>query len=279
MNRVVPWLALAVAAAALVVALRPRPVAAAEAPAPADPRPVAGEPAAPTPPVAAGDHVPDCAAAIAARERQIVDRIWPRIARIRKDMRLTEREKPATLDAALLLLLTDSRTEAEEADTRPPEERRKAMHCLNGMKQLGVYVALFESKFRDYPATWDDMKRPDMMTDMSLLKCPLDTSSDATSYEYLYPVKGDAAAPDSIVGYCRHPHPDGTRCVLYFTGRVMQVADAEFQTQLALQTADDRASLTEQLMQARTTAADTQLKEEVREAAARRARTLETIRR
>lgn len=99
--------------------------------------------------------------------------------------------------------------------------------CKNNLKMLGVYCALFESKFKKYPKGLDELWRPDMLQDKSVLRCP--ATGEENAYEYLWPSQGDATPPDEITAYDRFPHSDGSRCVLTFQGRVSVYDEEGFQ--------------------------------------------------
>jgi hypothetical protein len=113
--------------------------------------------------------------------------------------------------------------------------------CKNNLKQIGVYMSLYESQFRAYPPDLKSMWRPDMATNPDLFTCPVasgrprnselpapgtrwESFSSQVSYVYRHPSRDDETSPNEIVAWDRAPHPDGTRCVLYFQGRV-DVAD------------------------------------------------------
>jgi hypothetical protein len=103
----------------------------------------------------------------------------------------------------------------------------------NPMKQMGVYMALYESKFRRYPTCWDEMVRPDMCQDTDLF-----LSSDMDSDEklvYVFPLLGDACAADAICAYDPAGAREGVTEVLFFQGRVESMTTADLEAKLAAQ--------------------------------------------
>ncbi|MCE9581146.1 MAG: hypothetical protein K8T20_01385 [Planctomycetes bacterium] len=291
MNRMASWLALAVALTALVVAVmalkRQSATPSAESVAatpgvPASPVKTLSDPALsslPAPGLSASDSATIAAEAIAKREREMVDRLWPRVARLRARGGRSAPAKPSKLDDLLAILLDEDGDEDEGGE--PPESVKQTTHCKNDLKQLGIYFAIFESKYHYYPASFDDLKSPDLLAPSSLgiLQCPFDKSGDACSYEYLHPIRGDNEAPDAIMAYDKHLHPDGRRCVLYFQGRVDSVVDADFQKMLGEQTVADRADMAELVIKARSEALQDDLPEKDKAAAMKRLSILEGIRR
>lgn len=106
-------------------------------------------------------------------------------------------------------------------------------NCINSLKQIGVYFALYESKFKKYPRSINDLKDPAMLTDESLLHCPADAAGEEHTFRYVVPAKGDATAPDAVMAFDPIPHKDGTRNVLLFQGRVISMAEEDFRKALA----------------------------------------------
>ncbi|KAF0244264.1 MAG: hypothetical protein FD180_2692 [Planctomycetota bacterium] len=159
---------------------------------------------------------------------------------------------------------------------RSPEDSRNVTQCEENMKKVGVFIAQYESKYRHYPASLADLKEPALISGdcVKFLVCPLDRSGDPCSYEYLHPVCGDAQPQDSISLYDRNAHPDGSRCVLYFSGRVAELAEAEFKHALAEQFARDREIIGDEIVKAGTAALDPALTARKREAAIKRMRIL-----
>lgn len=287
MNRLLPAVALAVAILALVMASmsfrRDRPQErVAEERAAAAPVGAAAGPAA-VPAAGSGMSAEEAARiareAVKTRETEIVDRLWPRVRRMRERWSRPEVVKPTTLDALLGLLLEEGGDAREEDTSQSPDDRKKTTECRNDLKQIGVYFALYEAKNRFYPATIEDLKAPDLISDPAakVLKCPYDTSGDATSFEYLHPVRGDNEPPDMIMAYDRHLHPDGRRCVLYFQGRVEAVNESDFQKQLGEQIARDRASLPEEIVKLRAAVLDPALAEKDKAALSKRLSILERL--
>lgn len=121
----------------------------------------------------------------------------------------------------------------------------RKVDCKNHLKQLGVYAALYEAKFRMYPPDLKSLWRPDLATSADIFICPVTSGKTGTaptpapggawesfasrvSYDYRFPVRGDETAPDALMAWDRVPHPDGKRCVLLFQGRVDEVDQATF---------------------------------------------------
>ncbi len=144
----------------------------------------------------------------------------------------------AGIGAAVVLPMRSS-LEAARVSSRTTD-------CKNHLKQLGVYVHLYESKNRKYPPDLRSLWKPDLATDPDIFTCPVasgktDRSTSASpgrpwesfssrvSYDYRFPERGDATALDALMAWDRAPHPNGKRCVLYFMGRVDEVDQATFE--------------------------------------------------
>lgn len=127
----------------------------------------------------------------------------------------------------------------------------RTIDCKNHLKQMGVYVALYESKTRKYPPDLQSLWRPDLATDPWIFICPVSSANAGTaarpapgstwesfasrvSYDYRFPERGDATAPDALIAWDHTPHPDGKRCVLFFLGRVDEVDQATFERLLTV---------------------------------------------
>lgn len=100
----------------------------------------------------------------------------------------------------------------------------RAVDCKNRLKQIGIYVCLYEAKFKKWPQTMKDLMQEGLAEDENLFVCPL--CGKAGSYTFVAPSKGDDTPPDFIVGYDTDAHPDGMRSVLTFQGSVFGL-DAE----------------------------------------------------
>ncbi|MBI2920090.1 MAG: DUF1559 domain-containing protein [Planctomycetes bacterium] len=124
----------------------------------------------------------------------------------------------------------------------------RATDCRNHLKQIGVYCALYESRYKAYPPTLSHLWRPDMATDANLFRCPQKTGKRASSaarvekfpsdvgYEYRCPppsIETDPNYDSVVVAWDRDPHSDGKRAVLFFTGRVDLLDQAAFERALA----------------------------------------------
>lgn len=105
--------------------------------------------------------------------------------------------------------------------------KKKDRRCGNNLKQLGVYLALYESKFKKYPEKIEQVKRPDMATSEALFMCPL--LGEGHRYVYVWSKDGDATPNDSLTLYCDAPHPDGQRQFLTFNGRAWELPEETFQ--------------------------------------------------
>lgn len=102
----------------------------------------------------------------------------------------------------------------------------KNTQCKNGLKQIGIYVTLYESKYRKYPKSLADLRSPDLANDEKLFRCAVTGKDDA--YVYVFPEKGDETAYTAILAYDREPHPDGARSVLLFSGVVRTLDKDQF---------------------------------------------------
>lgn len=120
-----------------------------------------------------------------------------------------------------------------EIKPRKTEPATAKRDCVNHLKQIGIYMALFESKFKRYPKSLKEVQRPDMMTDLSLLNCPADGEGEEKAYGYCEPAKGDETPPDAVCAWDAVPHADGTRNVLFFQGRVGPMKEDDFRKALA----------------------------------------------
>ncbi|KAF0245064.1 MAG: hypothetical protein FD180_1953 [Planctomycetota bacterium] len=113
------------------------------------------------------------------------------------------------------------------------EAARSAAHeteCLNRLKQVGIYFALYEMKKGAWPKAIDDIKAPDMLTDEILLSCPVTGKRDA--FTYVHPEKGDKTPADAVVAWEKDAHPNGDHHVLTFEGRVTRLNDDELKVAL-----------------------------------------------
>ncbi|MCE9584779.1 MAG: hypothetical protein K8T20_19995 [Planctomycetes bacterium] len=97
--------------------------------------------------------------------------------------------------------------------------------CRNRLLQMGVYVSLFESKFKTYPASWAEVKRPDLQEDERIGRCSF---GGHAPFEFCYPIDNDETRADWMMGWDPEKHPDGKDVF----------DDAEFQKLLAAQMKD-----------------------------------------
>lgn len=118
----------------------------------------------------------------------------------------------------------------DEKALKAGQEAGRLVSCKNSLKQIGVYIALYESKHRKYPKSFADIQVKDLAKDPKLFHCPLTDIDDA--YVYVYPEAEDETSPDFIIAYDRDPHPDGSRNVLLFFGRVETLSAEEFEEAL-----------------------------------------------
>lgn len=132
--------------------------------------------------------------------------------------------RPLTIAAALLFFLQLAACQSK----RPRDPK-------NSLKQLGVYFALYEGKFKKYPPSLDDMAR-ELKVSPDEFKCP----HCGSNYVYIperpgtwSPVPGppyswtsngitEGAPPDLPIALCEHcASTPGKDCeVLFFQGRV-----------------------------------------------------------
>lgn len=122
---------------------------------------------------------------------------------------------------------------AEVIQPRASEPPGSKKSCSNHLKQIGVYFALYESKFKEYPKSIAQLMRPDMCTDEKLMHCPADAEGQVNRYGYARPAKGDATPADAVMAWDLVPHQDGTRNVLLFQGRVLSMNEEDFRRALA----------------------------------------------
>ena len=121
----------------------------------------------------------------------------------------------------------------------------RAVGCRNDLKQIGIYVDLYQAKFKEYPPDLQSLWRPDMATDPVLFICPVTGSrtsvehatryedfSSRVSYEYRAPEPGSKPSSAFIIAWDRTPHPDRRRCVLYYGGRVEIIEESDFRSAL-----------------------------------------------
>ncbi|MCE9582372.1 MAG: hypothetical protein K8T20_07755 [Planctomycetes bacterium] len=99
--------------------------------------------------------------------------------------------------------------------------------CCNLVYQVGIHLALFESKFKEYPGELGQLKESLMAAtgNENALKCPL----LGDEYVYLFPLEGDMTPPGRLTLYDRKPHADGTRLAVMFAGTPVWLDEAQFQ--------------------------------------------------
>lgn len=114
----------------------------------------------------------------------------------------------------------------------PGDGNPTAAGCSERLSQLRAASFLYESKFREYPAGWEDLKRTGLITDEKLTKCPCGTGP---TFEHCRHPLTDASAPETFVAWDATPHADGTRNVLLFIGRVEVLKEDVFQQRLKSQ--------------------------------------------
>jgi prepilin-type N-terminal cleavage/methylation domain-containing protein len=78
--------------------------------------------------------------------------------------------------------------------------------CKNSLKQIGVYFALYESKFKAYPtigaSTWFDLLwRPDMAQDGNLFRCAVVGKGRASGTDYQGITVGGSFTPSGGTTY------------------------------------------------------------------------------
>ncbi|MEK7466354.1 MAG: DUF5640 domain-containing protein [Planctomycetota bacterium] len=109
---------------------------------------------------------------------------------------------------------------------------RAKTNCKNALKKISIYLALFEGKFKRYPKTIDELKRPNFIEEESLLNCP--AAKEGEKHPFIYvPPNGDDAPANTIVAYDPVAHDDGLRNVLTFQGRVVTLNEENFKAALA----------------------------------------------
>lgn len=217
--------------------------------------------------------------AVAENERAVIERFWPRLEVAFQDSGRRMPKKPETLDGVLRLLLALVwGGGVDDADRVPMTEAEKLTeHCKNDLKQLGIYLCLFEARFKRYPLDVAETKRHDMLTDMDLLKCPFNPGEN-DGYEYLYPFQGDATPADAPTMIDRVPHPDGTRCVLFFQGRVDVLGPADYAEMMSTYRTSIEKDLANAISETRTASTDLSLTAEKRFEALKTVEAMEKLR-
>lgn len=124
-------------------------------------------------------------------------------------------------------LLKKHRPDAAAKLEKRKDEARETQ-CKSNLKQLGVYVALYESKKRAWPETIGALRAPDLVTDEKLLACPV----HGGAYLYVKPPQGDDTPASHFLIYCPKAHPSGARAFCLFTGAVRDVREAVFEVAL-----------------------------------------------
>ncbi|MEK7466412.1 MAG: hypothetical protein AAB074_03265 [Planctomycetota bacterium] len=99
--------------------------------------------------------------------------------------------------------------------------------CRSRIMQVGIYLALYESKEKDYPGDIEGLKRPDLIEKGKddVLACP----QSREPYVYLFPLEGDVTPGGRFMLYDKKPHADGTRIVVPFMGAGAWLDEAQFQ--------------------------------------------------
>lgn len=116
------------------------------------------------------------------------------------------------------------------------EYRRKELEnqCRLRLKQLGVYCDLYRSKYGGEAPSLKDLYRPELASAMDYFVCPVtgshhikddsgehgswDAKAYMVGYEYRRPASGTKTVPWFAVAWDILAHPDGRRCVLYYSG-------------------------------------------------------------
>jgi len=131
----------------------------------------------------------------------------------------------------------------------------RSVDCRNHLKQIYVYVELYEGRFQSYPDTLRDIWRPDMATDPNLFVCaaqgkPLNPPAGKTwTWEHFAglvtvdyrkpafsPAPGTLRDSDAVLlAWERSPHADGRRNVVYLSGRTATLDEVTFQAALKAQ--------------------------------------------
>jgi len=201
-----------------------------------------------------------CDSKIAGREEKICASVWPRVLR-------TSRWKnppscPKTIDGLLNRLMSRGASDTADAGPEgaaPPQSL--VTRCMGNLKYLGMYLSMFEGKYGTAPLTWEELKLRDLAGEDALkfLVCPLDPPGTVSSYEYLWPFRGDATPFNAILAYDKTAHADGKHSVLLFDGRADILSGEDLRERLARQREEEAAALPDAVMKARTEAADTSL--------------------
>lgn len=193
----------------------------------------------------------------AKREEAICASVWPRVVRLLERERRPKAAMPKTVDGLLILLLAGPGEDDSFLSVEDARFRSLVTHCKNNLKQLGIYVALFESKYRgDEPTGWDELRRPDLITDPKLLHCHLDGPGDECSYEYIWPFLAEDTPPETVVAYDKRAHSDGKRCVLHYQGNVDEMTEAELKEALEAQAQKEHDAIPDAITKVRSEASD-----------------------
>lgn len=107
-------------------------------------------------------------------------------------------------------------------------ESSRVTDCKNRLKQIGIYVALHESRFRKYPQSLKDLLQEGLADDDSWFRCSL--SGKPNSFTFVAPPNGDDTPPDFVIAYDTDAHPDGRRNVLTLAGSVTDFDAEDFTT-------------------------------------------------
>ncbi|NUN48906.1 MAG: DUF1559 domain-containing protein [Candidatus Brocadiae bacterium] len=147
-------------------------------------------------------------------------------------------DAPGAQDSLMEKLLSKHAPEAVEAARLASRETE----CSNQLKQIGVYIALYEAKNRAFPKNLGELETPQLASDPALFTCPVTRMRN--SYIYVVPAKGDDTPEDAVMAYDREAHSNGLRNVLTFAGSVVKLDDAELKMALKDGTKMARPGLT-----------------------------------
>ncbi|MEK7466300.1 MAG: hypothetical protein AAB074_02695 [Planctomycetota bacterium] len=118
------------------------------------------------------------------------------------------------------------------APREPGSATGSTTECANRLRQTGIDIALFESKFKGYPSDWADLRASGVQRSDACTRCSF---GETAPFEYRFPIDGDHAPPDWLMAWDPELHVDGRRNILYFQGRADLIAESEFQKRLEAQ--------------------------------------------
>jgi hypothetical protein len=118
------------------------------------------------------------------------------------------------------------------------EQRDRSIRtqCMSNLRGIGMSATAWvelKGGGKDYPMTLADLTDAQLL-DGRGIKCP-NPRGPMGQYEYYHPPKGFGTGMEFILAHDTDSHPDGTRAVLFFSGRVDALPEEELTKMLEAQ--------------------------------------------